>query len=367
VSIDPAAGDGTLDQPSAQTRWHFPRVRLSVRSLVGIVLVLAVALALYVRSVHIQQDAVAAIERAGGSVQYDWRWGNHDPDNYLFLDVKWQAPMWLVRLVPVDYVANVVYVDLNSRGNRPNKVDDQTLADVRRLGHLKGLNLGGAGITDAGLAYLKGLPRLQHLLIDRTMVGDAGLAHLKGLPSLGTVYISGQRISDEARLDLERAVPNVWISHQDEMVSSVSQRAKDGVDFARSRPVRQASALLIDRTQFMIARRDTQEVIATVDALCDLEAGDTLSLIKVAEGGAQCIGFLQPYQAPDFPAAQRERLLRRCTDRGIDALTRAVELGYDNVRRLEEGLGEGIMLWNLRNHPAYPKLVEAIKARHPVP
>jgi hypothetical protein len=334
-----------------------------VRALMGVVLVLAVGLGLYVRSVHVQQDAVAAIKRAGGAVHNDWQWGNDDPD-ILDFDGKWRAPKWLARLVPVDYVANVVHVDLNHRGYRRNKVNDETLAHVGRLGHLKALNLGGTGIADAGLAHLKGLTRLQHLFIDRTMVGDAGLAHLKGLTSLRTVYISGNRISDEARLDLERALPNVWISHQDEMFLSVSQRAKDGVDFARSRPVRQASALLVDRALFLIGRRDNPEVIATVDALCDLEAGDKLSLIKLAEGRSMCINLLQPSQAPDIPAAQRERLLRRCADRGIDALTRAVELGYDNVRRLEGDLGAGIMLWNLRSHPAFPKLVEAAKANH---
>jgi hypothetical protein len=351
------------DEPRPRSRWRLPRV--SVRALMGVVLVLAVGLGFYVRSVHVQQDAVAAIKRADGSIEYDWRWGNYNPDIY-DLDGKWRAPMWLVRLVPVDYVANVTAVDLFTRRLRSGPISEELImAHVGCLGHLKALNLGGTGITDAGMAHLKGLTRLQHLLIDRTMVGDAGLAHLKGLTSLGTVYISGNRISDEARLDLERALPNVWISHQDEMLSSISQRASDGLDFARSRPVRQASALLVDRAQFMIARRDTPEVIATVDALCDLEAGDKLSLIKLAEARGLCIGLLQPSQAPDIPAAQRERLLRRCADRGIDALTRAVELGYDNVRRLEGGLGEAIMLWNLRNHPNFPKLVAVMKARPP--
>lgn len=349
------------DEPRPQTRWRLPRVRVSVRAMMGVVLVLAVALGLYVRSVHVQQDVVAAIKRAGGSVEYDWRWGNDSPDILVYGE-KWRAPMWLVRLVPVDYVANVVGVDLMPRPRLASKVDDRTLEQVVRLRHLVTLSLSGTEITDSGLVHLKGLSRLRHLLIGRTRVGDAGLAHLKGLSSLATVYISGDRITDEARLDLERAVPNVWISHQDEMLSSVSQRAKDGLDFARSRPVRQATTLLYDRTQFMIARRDTSEAIAAVDALCDLEAGDTLSLIKLAGHRALCIGLLHPAPAPEIPAAERERLIRRCADRGIDALTRAVELGYDNPSHLEAGLGEGIMLWSLHNHPAFPKLVEAAKA-----
>jgi hypothetical protein len=337
-----------------------------VRALMGVVLVLAVGLGFYVRSVHVQQDAVAAIKQAGGVVQYDWRWGNYNPD-IEDNDGKWRAPMWLVRWVPVDYVANVVYVDLMPRTRSAPKVDDQTLAQVGRLRHLEELRLTRAAVTDAGLAHLEGLSRLRHLQIDGTRVGDAGLAHLKGLTGLMFVYISGQRISDEARLDLERALPGLGIIHLDELATSdIRNRGEDGLDVARSKPVRLASVLLVDRARFLIARRDNRAFVATVDALCDLEADDKLSLVKLAQERAECIGLLQPSQAPDVPAAERERLLRRCADRGIDALTRAVELGYDNVRRLAGDFREMHILWNLHDHPDFPKVVEVAKANRGV-
>jgi hypothetical protein len=348
------------DEPRPRSRWRRPRV--SVRALMGVVLVLAVALGFYVRSVHVQQDAMTAIRRAGGHVEYDWRWGNYNPDIEDY-DGKWRAPMWLVRLVPVDYVANVVYVDLTVYATIAPTADDTTVAHVGRLGHLEQLRLNRTEITDASLAHLEGLTRLRHLQIKDTAVGDAGLAHLRGLTGLMSVDISGSRISDEARLDLERALPGVQINHYDELVrSGDSRRARDDLEFARSRPVRQATGLLVDRVRSLIARRDTPEIIATVEALCDLEAGDKLSLIKLAEGCSQCIGLLQPSQAPDIPAAERERLLRRCADRGIGALTRAVELGYDNVRRLAGDFREAHTLLNLHDHPDFPKVVEAAKA-----
>jgi hypothetical protein len=56
------------DEPRPRTSWRLPRV--SVRALTGVVLVLAVGLRWYVRSVDLQQDAVAAIREAGGSVEY---------------------------------------------------------------------------------------------------------------------------------------------------------------------------------------------------------------------------------------------------------------------------------------------------------
>jgi hypothetical protein len=47
-------------------------LRFSVRGLIVIVIVVGVALGWIVREAHIQRDAVAAIEKAGGSVRYDW-------------------------------------------------------------------------------------------------------------------------------------------------------------------------------------------------------------------------------------------------------------------------------------------------------
>ena len=194
------------DQPQPRTRWRLPRVRVTVRALMGVVLVLGVVLGCYVRSVRIQQEAVAAIRRAGGSLAYDWQWGDRKPGMFIYTG-KPRAPEWLAKIVPVDYVARVVMVDLVPRGgNRPDPTDE-TLAHVGRLGHLESLELSGTAITDAGLAHLKGLTGLRRLTIDRTLVSDAGLAHLEGMASLTSLNISGGRITDEGILALERAAP----------------------------------------------------------------------------------------------------------------------------------------------------------------
>ena len=66
------------DQPSPIPWRH--RLRLSVRALIALVMAIGVFLGWYVRTVQVQQDAVAAIKKAGGAVAYDWEWGNHNPD-----------------------------------------------------------------------------------------------------------------------------------------------------------------------------------------------------------------------------------------------------------------------------------------------
>jgi hypothetical protein len=47
-------------------------LRISLRELIVIVLVLGSALGWIVQRAKVQRDAVAAIERAGGSVKYEW-------------------------------------------------------------------------------------------------------------------------------------------------------------------------------------------------------------------------------------------------------------------------------------------------------
>jgi hypothetical protein len=50
--------------------------RLSIRGLIVLNLAIGVWLGWIVRCAHIQHDAVAAIQKAGGSVRYDWEWTN---------------------------------------------------------------------------------------------------------------------------------------------------------------------------------------------------------------------------------------------------------------------------------------------------
>jgi hypothetical protein len=51
-----------------------------------------------VHHAHVQREAVAAIERAGGEVMYDWQW----KDNALVHGRPW-ASRWLVDRVGIDY------------------------------------------------------------------------------------------------------------------------------------------------------------------------------------------------------------------------------------------------------------------------
>lgn len=209
-------------------------LRLSLRTLIVVVLVIGVWLGWIVRNAGIQRDAVSAIQKARGGVSYDWQWEN---GRFKRGASPWW-PKWLSDCVGVDYFGNVVAVgdihatdaDMIHVGNLarledlrlggPNEVTDDGVANVERLTCLKSLDLSGffigdAGIahlgaitgleslsltfqkiSDSGLEHLEGLKRLNFLVLSETNITDAGLAHLKGLTSLETLYLGGTKISD---------------------------------------------------------------------------------------------------------------------------------------------------------------------------
>ena len=64
-------------EPTRGPWWR--RARLSVRGLIILVLVIGGGLGWVVRSAQLQREAVAAIQRAGGRVKYDWEWKSRSP------------------------------------------------------------------------------------------------------------------------------------------------------------------------------------------------------------------------------------------------------------------------------------------------
>jgi Leucine Rich repeat len=172
-------------EPLAPSRQSW--LRISVRGLIILVLVIGGWLGWIVNSARVQHDAVVAIQRAGGFVQYDWQWRNGD---YVQGQQYPPWPRWLVDRIGVDFFSDVTLVNLLERGS------NEHLRHVGRLGRLERLNLHGAPVTDVGLTYLKGLMHLQILDLDETRVTDAGLVNLTGMSSLKSIALSGTGVTD---------------------------------------------------------------------------------------------------------------------------------------------------------------------------
>ena len=127
-----------------------------------------------------QRDAVAAIRRAGGEVEYDCYWSN----GRRVLGGEPRAPRWLIDLIGGDYFHHITKVEFFS----PASATDAKLAHVGRLSQLQLLSANDSpSVSDVGLAHLKGLTNLSILALSGTHASDTGLANLKGLeasPSL---------------------------------------------------------------------------------------------------------------------------------------------------------------------------------------
>jgi internalin A len=157
-------------------------------------LILGCGLGWVVHHARVQRDAVAAIERAGGRVMYEWQFKNSIPNP---AGKPW-APKWLVDLVGVDYFGNAVYVISCTR-----KTSDAILDPVGRLSRLERLDLSDSAVTDAGLVHLEGLSRLRTLELGGTDISDAGIAHLKGLTNLRELFLQPSRVGDAGLAHLE--------------------------------------------------------------------------------------------------------------------------------------------------------------------
>jgi hypothetical protein len=179
-------------------------LRFRLRGLIVLVIVVGAGLGWIVRQAHVQRDAVATIEEAGGSVRYDWEWSN---GKSLPGGKPW-APRWLVNLIGVDYFGHVTAVVSH---HMSAATSDAVTAQVGRLTRVQSLNLHDSSISDSALRHLRALTNLTVLLLYRTQVSDAGLVHLKGLTNLSYLQLDGTQVTDAGVEELKRALPNLRV------------------------------------------------------------------------------------------------------------------------------------------------------------
>ena len=184
-----------METPTRRPWWSY--LRFSVRGLIVLVLLVGGILGWMVNQAHVQRDAVAAIRRANGQVEYDLN-PNRSP---------WWL-RWLADRLGIDYVSHVTLVILVGVG--PD--GPSTGAELDQVVHLKQieqLELWGSSVSDDRLADLEGLTRLRTLCLHMTRVGDKGLANLKGLPALRVLWLNRSAVTDAGlahlkdRTDLE--------------------------------------------------------------------------------------------------------------------------------------------------------------------
>ena len=189
-----------METPGARSWRRFARV--SVRSLIVLVLVVGFVLGWFVRRAHLQSEAVAAVRNAGGTVAYDWEYKN----GQRLQGETPGGPRWLADRLGPDYFDSVTEV-LNGQTmsdaempligeldrlevldiNEASAVSDLGLSPITALKRLRKLSIRGTRATDAGLEHIKNLTKLEELDLDNTEVSGAGLkfpreAHRPSIP-----------------------------------------------------------------------------------------------------------------------------------------------------------------------------------------
>ena len=158
--------------------WRCFLPRLSVRVLMMIILTLALGMGLLIGRARTQRQAIAAIEAAGGKVQYG---------------KKSVAPGWLLKAFGDDFFYNIVWVDC--RGVK--QVDAPLMDQINRLDRVETLNFSGATtLTDAMLLRVANLKRLIQIDLSRTSVKGPGVAVVANMPDLKMLSLNAVALSD---------------------------------------------------------------------------------------------------------------------------------------------------------------------------
>jgi hypothetical protein len=216
------------DQPNPFTWRRF--LQFGLGTLLLAITVICVWLGVTVNRARRQREAVAAIERLGGAVLYDYQFDAH---HLQIPNAKLDVPTWLRGSLGEEFYRTPVHIYVGGLRLKPGDLkpledlteldwlylgsctlSDAELAHLQPLAKLRALDLGGTPISDAGLVHLATLRHLESLDLGETEVSDASIEILQQLPRLSEVFTYRSKITDEGKSALKAALPNCKIDRR---------------------------------------------------------------------------------------------------------------------------------------------------------
>lgn len=167
------------------------------------VLVTVVTLGLHQQTVNASDDAIAAIEKLGGSVRTISLAARDQEVDFRLVG----ANLTDADLVHVTQLKNVVSIDLSG-----TKITNAGLIHLKGLVTLRRLHLEKTEIGDEGIAHLTGLVNLEYLNLYSTKVTDKSLGHIAGLKNLKRLYLWQTKTTDAGADNLEKKLPELEIN-----------------------------------------------------------------------------------------------------------------------------------------------------------
>lgn len=207
------------------------RSRITLRTLVALVALLAVVLGWWIALVKHRADDVARLRSLGFLVSTEpTRLGRllNQPALDDVVGIYWTGGSKVSRISEIapilsgyDHLKrlNLHYINDLTGAELAylaplSRIEDLDLSftdlrddDLSLLAHwprLKRLNLKGTSITDEGLALMPPLPHLRELNLGHTRITDAGLAHLTRFPSLVNLSLARNHVTDAGMADLRK-------------------------------------------------------------------------------------------------------------------------------------------------------------------
>ena len=192
-------------EPKRKWRWF----QFSLRTLTIFTMVCAVAvgwLGKRVERKRKEREAVEAITKLGGNVEYDYQTakGATPPGPKYLRD--WLGENFFTEVTTVQIHADDAGLDwlvpIKEVTLKDSHFTETGLTHLKSLPDLRSLSLSGNRITDKELARLNGLAKLKSLSLAGADIGDAGLAKIKSLSGMALPVV---------RLEVtSRDRPAVW-------------------------------------------------------------------------------------------------------------------------------------------------------------
>jgi len=196
---------------------------MSLRALMLVIVAVAGWLGWICHRARVHREAVAAIERAGGVVAFDWQLdsataqfkpGSPSP-GVLRRQLGPGFFESVIEVIVLDVDDSLMYHigrlrDLQTLTIIGRNVTDAGLAPITGLADLRSLDLVNTGITDAGLATIAGLINLRQLSLMNTPITDAGLARLAGLKRCQAIYVADTKVTPEGAAAMKHKCP--WMT-----------------------------------------------------------------------------------------------------------------------------------------------------------
>jgi hypothetical protein len=201
-------------------RENMPRIRwktISLRGLLLLILAIALWLGWIVQKSRQQREAVAALQKFGGFVHYDWEFVDGPVKvprgNSLWMPSwgkltsgrKPWAPDWMRRALGDEYFQSIahvsLYVDIKKGSADSTWVNmgpaDDALRKLTTQTSVRTLQIGGEQVTDENLSYVGQMTGLEELTISWGFhLTDKGFVQLSGLKRLRILEVDHSKMTD---------------------------------------------------------------------------------------------------------------------------------------------------------------------------